>query len=696
MTTEKAPLNLKNLGKNPYFSLSPNLRIKPNFPEVESESFSFFITSMEQLIESILPDSIRDQLLYQENEEKLRKAFSQLTKILPIFSPSIGNNVPSTIAVASFCLADYTEGVGRYIGDMLSRWLIPGKQLTLVGNRSLAFTFVKYPQQEFFLNEYLIAVKEKSELEIIRNNISSLLSELRVTILAVYYARYIVSISSLSLEQKTTMIQENISSLLDSPAKIKESNIFDQMQQFLIKLSAEEKFHQVKQNITHLFQSRPKAFDRDVFYEIRHFMNAFRDKFTASRDPRHISRVIAFQYLFKKSILAKVENEPQERHLSLKLLKTHVDGKKVLGLLITIHLLKETERFDKEHIVEAISAIVGKVDVLGDSFISERSDDAVRSYYIEIEMNKLTFEDIKKLKKDLHHELKARVENVVHPIFMPRNEEEIMRNIIVLHKQIRFVRDLPQAIITYDKQLGDELSFQVILVRVIKENSAPLENLLEQHQLAFTIDEVKSLGYLKRKHPKEAIVFHVFLHKKSFFRKDFSLDLHKARNQVVRNLIRVIGEFRDYNGGMIVKQNEALEALRLSLRESGLSNDFLLENFFYAIRPGFMQSIIETKILHELFNMLLAGMQSDFDTCPVYFVSKRIKRYLLIMICSPKDVCKEVAQKMVASFNIPSGDLVTCSINTYELSSFGIIYRSNGSISSFALEMELKKALHCT
>lgn len=696
MTMEKLSLDLQNLERAPFYPVPAALHIEPSFPEVDSPNFALFLTSVEQHIESLLPDSIREQLLYQEEEEALRATFSRLGKLLPLFKYSSLEKTPSTISISAFCLADFTEGVGRYIGDMLSRWLIPGKQLTLVGSRSMAFHFVKYPHQEFFFNEYLIPVKEQSELDIIKNNVENLLSELRITILAVYYARYIVSIKSLSIEQKTAMIQENISSLLDGPAKIKDSNIFDQMQQFLIKLSAEEKFHQVKQNIAYLLYTRPKAFDRDVFYEVRHFMNAFKDKFTASRDPRHVSRVIAFQYLFKKTILSQIEHDPQERHLSLKLLKTHIQidssSRKVLGVLITIHLLKETERFDKKHILDAISAIVGEVNYIQDSFIKEHSNDLVNSYYLEIDLFHISLDQLKKLKQLLPKEIKDRIESVIHPTFMPRNEEEIMKNIIILHKQIRFVRDMPQAIITYDRQLDEEISFLIILVRVVKDNSVSFTQLLGDHEFSFIIDEIKPLGYLKRKHPKEAVILRMFLNKSSFFRKDFSLDLHKARNQVVQNLQEIIGEFRDYNGGMIIKQNEALEALRLSLQESGKNNDFLLENFFYAIRPGFMQSIIPTEVLHKLFLMLQEGLESDFSTNSMELQMTMKDRYLVGMLCTVKEKMKKQLLTQLHDFNLPSGNLVTCSMSHYEISSLGFIYRESPllSASSFRKEIEEK------
>jgi len=83
--------------------------------------------------------------------------------------------------------------------------------------------------------------------------------------------------------------------------------------------------------------------------------------------------------------------------------------------------------------------------------------------------------------------------------------------------------------------------------------------------------------------------------------------LQKARQAVAHELIKILGEFRDYNGGMIVKQNEVLEQLRELFTETERKNEFLLENFFYSLKPAVMQSILPPKILKSLFSLLEEG-----------------------------------------------------------------------------------------
>ena len=53
---------------------------------------------------------------------------------------------------------------------------------------------------------------------------------------------------------------------------------------------------------------------------------------------------------------------------------------------------------------------------------------------------------------------------------MPRNEEEVMRNILILSEQLKLVRDLPQIIVSFDEQTDKYVSFTVILLRILKSN----------------------------------------------------------------------------------------------------------------------------------------------------------------------------------------------------------------------------------
>ena len=135
--------------------------------------------------------------------------------------------------------------------------------------------------------------------------------------------------------------------------------------------------------------------------------------------------------------------------------------------------------------------------------------------------------NLKDCASKLPRELSDRIENVIHSIFMPRNEEEIMRNIVILAKQLNFVQDIPQTIISFDNQTSKDISFNVIILRLLSGETTSLKELFSRTPtpLKFQNFEAKIVGTLRKKHLKEANVFTVKLDKKLYLRKDYSLDL---------------------------------------------------------------------------------------------------------------------------------------------------------------------------
>src|SRR5262249_49375099 len=145
------------------------------------------------------------------------------------------------------------------------------------------------------------------------------------------------------------------------------------------------------------------------------------------------------------------------------------------------------------------------------------------------------------------------------------------RNILALSKQIRYLRDIPQVIISFEEQTDRNLIFRIIYVRLLLEEKKPLGLNDNSTFLRFMPERTKVVGYLRKKYEKEATVFRVKFAKDSFLRGDHSIDLYKARQALVNELNRLFGEFRDFNGGMIAKQNELLTEVKTYLAKDGAS-----------------------------------------------------------------------------------------------------------------------------
>ena len=65
-------------------------------------------------------------------------------------------------------------------------------------------------------------------------------------------------------------------------------------------LSADDKTALIQDFIAFLVKRFPTYYDRDVFTEMQHVLVTWRDDFKATRNARHLSRIISIQYLFEK------------------------------------------------------------------------------------------------------------------------------------------------------------------------------------------------------------------------------------------------------------------------------------------------------------------------------------------------------------------------------------------------------------
>jgi hypothetical protein len=638
-------------------------KIEPTF-EYPKNYFETYIKSIKELLESILPKDFFN-------------TFNSFYQILPfIYHSELKNDPPSCFSLIILCSAENNYGAEKFIADMISRWLIPGKQTIIDSQHSITFNFANLSKKPLLLIEYFINVTNENDILLIKKNLDSFIKEIKLILLAVNHAKNISSVTRPSRE--STSSKANLIYILNQSQGTK---TFDQMQEFLTNISSEKKLSEIRSNIAYLMNKKPKTFDKEIFDSVHNVSLIFRGNFTSLRDPKHVSRIISLQYLFKKNLL-QVSEDSKTRLLYIKFLKTKLvsPNKKVLGILIMMNLLSENERLEKSHIIDSINSCIRHIEIVPNSYISDHRDDKILSFYLEIEKidDDFSIEELKKLKIRLPQEIKTRLENTINPIFLPRNEEEVLRNIILLSKQLNYVKDIPQVIISYEKQIGKEISFTIILLRILKSDSIPLKELFTYSKtfLKFSHEEVKTVGLLKKKYAKEANIFRLSLNKAPFLRSDFSLDLQKARQAIASELAKVVGEFRDYNGGMISKQSKSLENLKGLFVNLEKKEELLLENFFYSIRPGIMQSTMNEKSLRVLFLMFLEGLKYDFTKHPFLIITNPSKKDYFLIAASPSTNKINDVISAINKIKIPSMDLLSSSLEMNEIKIIGFIYKS--------------------
>lgn len=550
--------------------------------------------------------------------------------MLPLISWSDLSKAPCNLSV--LLLSKYRFNGCNFFYDMVTRWLLPNKQVKV----ELFFASdVRLPHLSpdlLSIAEIVIYLKSASDVEEVRRNLKTIETEIRLGIVSEYQARRILEFKGLDGDGKTAMIQEKIGSLI---SKDFDQGIFAQMQQFLVNCPEE-----------------------------------FKNK----RDYHHISRIISNLYSLRKILKQNIAVFPTKRHVHLKYLKTQLtqqivlhDGtvenhaSSVLGVLVGINFLQENEIFETTHFVNAIQKHFPNVSPVEGSFFIDRSQ-PLQTLYLEIEKpdsTEFTLQEVQLLRTSLPDQIKEHIEQLAHPIFMPRNEEEVLRNIMTLSGQLRYVNDMPQIIISFDEQKGDDLSFTVILLRVQPKEAPTLQTIFAECPTPLRIipDRVRRVGHIRKKYVKEAIVFRTLVESSAFLRSDCSIDLYKARSYVFSELSKLVGEMRDYNGGMIFKQNECLEALKAKVPEQ---HHLLLEKFYYSLNPIEMRTAVDSDSFKQLFLLFLQALKSTQEGD--YLYKQDEKRAMAII---PVNVLKQkLLNERLESLSFLEHKIVSFSLET--------------------------------
>ena len=540
-------------------------------PYIEAE---YYRDGAQNLIQRLVPED-----LLEAKGISLASQRARFADLLPMISWSDLSKAPCTLSVLILC--KYRLNACNFFYDMISRWLLPQKRV----NVELFFASdVRLPhlsEDVLSVAEIVIYLKSAQDVEEVRRNLHAIETEIRLGVVSNYHARRILEFKGLSADGKTAMIQEKIGSLI---------------------------------------QSHSKDFDRGIFMQMQQFLVTCRPEFKNARDYHHISRIISNLYSLSKVMKQNIESASTKRHVTLKFLKTRLEAPKggrerpVLGILAGLNFVNDQERFEMAHLVGAIKKHLPEVTLVADSPFMDR-EGAIQILYLEIEKKTgdFTLDEIQLLRSVLPEQIKLGIERLTHLIFMPRNEEEVLRNIMTLSRQLRFVHDMPQAILSFDAQVGDDLCFTVILARTTLEGAPSIPDLFSKSNsgVRFLSDRVRRVGQLRKKYIKEASVMRAFIPYCEFLRDDRSVNFLKAREFVLNAVSETIGEVRDFNGGMIHKQTEMLTSLKSALGRLSEQQNLLIDKFFYSLMPMEMRTVLETEPLKQLFLLLLQTKKTD-------------------------------------------------------------------------------------
>jgi hypothetical protein len=619
-----------------------NLLLIPT-PLIDSTDFNaeLYKKVLDNVLDKIIPYSLSS---IQDKETCLE----ELRKLLPLVAISDVESAIIPFNLSFFLLCSFRANAFQFFFEFVTKWLIPGKRLNVELFYASDFKFEKLGEEVLTLAEVVVRIESKEDLSVLVQHLPVIETEIRLGITSGYHARRILETKGMNIDTKTSMIHDSIASLIKRGSGDVNWDILSEMQHFIVTLS---------------------------------------DNFKNSRPYKHLSRLICFSYLFKRELKKSIKLERSKRFVFFRLihtkLKVGTTFKPVLGILVGINFLQDHEFFEERHLLKSIGNILPQSKpVEGSFFTSFIPKDPFKILYIEIEKNEAFFskDEIAKLKKNLATDLRGRVERLLHPIFMPRNEEEVMRNIVTLSNQIKYVRDIPQVILSFDEHTSTKISFTIILLRVLKQSSTIVAKLFENYNpsLEYIVDRTKIVGYLRNKYPKEALVFHVKLEKKNFLREDHSVDLYKARQFIVADLVERFGDVRDFNGGMISKQNELFQDVKELLGGIAKHHELLLENFFYSLMPVVMRSLLEPIILKKLFLFLLDVVEDGIDESQKYVLEFwQEEEGLFVIVMAKESSYQSILIKAVENLRDIGFDSARICVMVHDKHCLGFVYRGH-------------------
>jgi oligopeptide transport system substrate-binding protein len=348
----------------------------------------------------------------------------------------------------------------------------------------------------------------------------------------------------------------------------------------------------------------------------------------------------------------------QKRHVFFRLFRSSLQfdfgHRDVLSLVVSVSTLQPFERFGYYHLLRACREVVPNLDLVPHSEFSFcHPVDKTISCYIEIERREgqnIPFSDVELLKKQLQAKLEAAIERVDHHLDLPQNDEDTIRNSVLLSQQIQEVDDPPQMTVHFQGQTVDELVFHVTYIRIVDHANRDTPPLFVEQTgfVKFNLLSCFVFGTIDD-HVKQVSVYKVLCTKEPFFRLDHSIDFLKSREFVTHCVDEALGKARDLNGGLICQQYDLLKKVKKRLSQEGYNNEFLLEEFFNSLRPASMKSLLEPEHVITAFSM---------------YLSLRERATLGILdVCLRQETNKELYIGFVYPENLPTEELLRTARN---------------------------------
>jgi hypothetical protein len=461
------------------------------------------------------------------------------------------------------------------LNKLLTCWLAPSKILPILSSEMHDFKMLGVTNR-FIYSSYTLFVSNNDWPQV-SMMLSLVLNELEIGLLSFYHAKRILDLKALSFDHKNFMIQE---------ALIK------RLQKF------------------------PALYDYDLFSLMQRLFLLYSPTFCSFRTNSHLLETVLSLYLCRakcrQTMMVSEGLNGNSRAVEVRVNRCQVQSPLGyachLSIVASFSLLDAKEVFEKDHFLRAIATLVKGAQYVEGSFFSHKeSEGRMAIFSIEVKSDEQDIALLRKtlLARKLREQLQYFIQTLVNPLFMPSNEEEVMKNIVQLSHEIKSSSDIPQMILNFESQDQGRLFYRAILVRAVGRNDHSMASqfLSTRKKIKITAQREKVLPFEGGASKKEIGVFRVELSSEGYLREDFSVDVFKAREAVCAFFRSVLGELRDFNGAMLSFELSAFNSFSRGLRRQGIVQKSLLEKFYYSVFPTQKRLVVEASVLQKLFSL---------------------------------------------------------------------------------------------
>ncbi len=444
----------------------------------------------------------------------------------------------------------------------------------------------------------------------------------------------------------------------------------------------DEKLSYIDKQLNHWIERYSRAIDPSILKDRDRLLAYYDSDFIQKRSSLYLLRILISQHIQKKKLLGNSSLSHQNRVVEFRVILGKVEypfgSKNVLGVLVQIALADRYEFFDEENLQRAVHRLLPNLHMVKGTLYKFHGDnDKTRTCYAEFEKignQPFTIAEISLLKKSLGEELIERTERLVPSVFKTRNQEEVLRNILTLSQEIDRSSDLPQVMISFETQSSDEVTFTVICVRAEDQFSVSLENLVqyEPSSCRWILERKQIVRYMDNHQPIVAYLFRVLLIPDfSTLRSDGSLNFFAARQKVAASLKTSITDYRDFNGGILIKQEETLLTLRNAFPHISSEQ---IENIFYSITPIEMQAILPSSSLKAIIDLTTqTALLGLIDAHDYHLVSSSKPSYHIVLLSIPPGPLHEKAKDHLQLVDFPEDIQASFSLATKKSHLYGFL-----------------------